>query len=160
MSSANPSRRRRRDPAAARADILAAAGRLLAQNDGALEMAWVAREAGVSQGLAYHHFGSREGLLVAVVEDFYDRMENEVLMAPMAEFAGWEARELHRSERYIAFLLNEPLGCLLVTRLSVTPAVAAEDTPDEEYLRNVPTEDRPLPAGYSPGTESLRGSRR
>ena len=52
---------RRRDPKATRAKILASA-KLLAANNGALEMAWVAKDAGISHGIAYHHFGSREGL--------------------------------------------------------------------------------------------------
>ncbi|MEO1078541.1 MAG: TetR/AcrR family transcriptional regulator [Pseudomonadota bacterium] len=117
--------RRRRDAGATRQRILQAAAKLLARNEGALEMSWVAKEAEVSQGLAYHHFGSREGLLEAVVNDFYDRLEGEVLMASFSEIESWEERELCRSERYIAFLIEDPLGPTLMNKLSQTPAVAA-----------------------------------
>lgn len=125
---------RKRDPEATRARILAAAGRLLVLNDGALEMAWVAKEAGVSQGLAYHHFGSREGLIEAVVGDFYDRLEAEVLLAPLKELGEWESRELQRSERYIRFLAEDPLGATLMARLSRTPAIAMLEAERWEQL--------------------------
>ncbi len=117
--------KRRRDAGATRQRILQAAAQLLARNEGALEMSWVAKEAEVSQGLAYHHFGSREGLLEAVVNDFYDRLEAEVLMASFSEIESWEERETQRSERYIAFLTEDPLGPTLMNKLSQTPAVAA-----------------------------------
>ena len=77
---------RRRDPKATRTKILASAEKLLAANNGALEMAWVAKDAGISHGIAYHHFGSREGLLKAVTIAFYNQLDDEVLMAPMVEF--------------------------------------------------------------------------
>lgn len=54
-----PATGNKRDPVATRQRILECAGKLLAQGEGALEMAWVAKAAGVSAGLAYHHFGSK-----------------------------------------------------------------------------------------------------
>ena len=96
---------RRRDPKATRVKILASAEKLLAANNGALEMAWVARDAGISHGIAYHHFGSREGLLQAVAIAFYNQLDDEVLMAPMAEFDSWREREQARSRAHIAFIL-------------------------------------------------------
>ena len=115
---------RKRDPEAARARILEAAKTLLSEGDGKLEMGWVAKAAGVSQGLAYHHFGSKEGLLSAVVEDFYDRIESDVLMARFAEYDDWNRRERDRVARYLAFLLADPMGRTVITRLASTPAVA------------------------------------
>lgn len=120
-----PTSARKRDSRASRRSIMEAARQLLAQGGGELEMAWVAREAGVSQGLAYHHFGSKEGLLSAVVNDFYDRVEDAVLMARFDEYDDWEARERDRVRRYIDFLLGDPLGVTIHTRLASTPAVAA-----------------------------------
>jgi len=116
---------RKRDPEAARQRILAAASELLVKGDGHFEMSWVAKAAGVSQGLAYHHFGSKEGLLEAVVNDFYDRIESAVLMARLDDIDDWETREKERVARYIDFLINDPLGVVMITRLASTPAVAA-----------------------------------
>ena len=128
---------RKRDPQATRQRILAAAGRLLSEGEGAFEMSWVAREAGVSQGLAYHHFGSKEGLLQAVVNDFYDRVEEAVLMARLDDIDDWEEREQERVRRYIAFLLEDPLGATMITRLSHTPAVAAVEAERWDALVSV-----------------------
>jgi len=115
----------KRDPVATRRRILDCAAHLLAEGEGNLEMAWVAKAAGVSSGLAYHHFGSKEGLLVAVVNDFYDRVEEQSLMFRFDESEHWETREIERVRRYITFLLGDPLGVVMLSRLSHAPGVAA-----------------------------------
>ncbi len=117
----------KRNPGATRQRILDAARQLLAEGDGDLEMARVAQAAGVSQGLAYHHYGSKEGLLNAVVNDFYDRMETASLMARLEHIDDWDDRECERVRRYLDFLLQDPLGVIVTTRLARTPAVAAVD---------------------------------
>ncbi len=125
---------RKRDPEAARQRILAAAKALLDQGDGDFEMSWVAKAAGVSQGLAYHHFGSKEGLLSAVVNDFYDRVEDAVLMARIDDIDDWDSREQERVRRYIEFLINDPLAVKVITRLAATPAVAGVEAERWETL--------------------------
>ncbi|MEM9254811.1 MAG: TetR/AcrR family transcriptional regulator [Pseudomonadota bacterium] len=140
---------RKRDPKATRQRILTAAGRLLAQGEGALEMAWVAREAGVSQGLAYHHFGSKDGLIQAVVSDFYDRIEEAVLMARLEEIDDWELRERQRVHQYIEFLLDDPLGVTVITRLAHTPAVAAVEA--ERWYALVSVGARNIAEGQASG---------
>ncbi len=55
------------------AKILAAAEMILREGDGELEMGQVADQAGVSVGLAYHYFGSKSGMLSAIIHAFYDR---------------------------------------------------------------------------------------
>ena len=105
-------------------------------------MSSVAAAAGVSQGLAYHHFGSKEGLLSAVVEDFYDRVEAAVLMARFAEYDDWDRRERDRVARYLEFLLEDPLSRTVISRLASTPAVAGVEARRwqrliEEGARNI-----------------------
>jgi AcrR family transcriptional regulator len=139
----------KRNAVASRQRILEAAGQLLARGDGNFEMAWVARTAGVSQGLAYHHFGSKDGLLGALVNDFYDRAEDAVLMARLDDYADWETRERERVRRYIAFLLADPLGVTVVTRLAGTPAVAAIST--QRWDRLVTEGSRNIADGQSRG---------
>lgn len=67
---------RKRDSATTRDDIIAAA-RTVLNRDGAgrLSTHTVAAEAGVNQSLIHYHFGTREGLLEAVVE----QMNSELL---------------------------------------------------------------------------------
>jgi AcrR family transcriptional regulator len=144
-----PAATRKRDPQATRQRILEVARDLLAQGDGNFEMAWVAKAAEVSQGLAYHHFGSKEGLLSALVHDFYDRAEDAVLMARFDDYENWEKRERDRVRRYIEFLLGDPLGVTVVTRLAGTPAVAAVEA--ERWDRLVSEGSRNIAEGQARG---------
>lgn len=62
---------RTRDPEQKRARVLDAARRLFTERGYvATTTADVARRAGVSQGIVFHHFGSKEGLLAAVAADY------------------------------------------------------------------------------------------
>ena len=149
-----PGTARKRDPAAARQRILAAAQALLVQGDGNFEMSWVAKAAGVSQGLAYHHFGSKEGLLQAVVNDFYDRVDDAALMARLHEIQDWEAREQERVYRYIEFLINDPLGVVIITRLARTPAVAVVEA--ERWDALVAVGARNVAEGQASGAVAAR----
>jgi AcrR family transcriptional regulator len=62
---------RRRDPENKRVRIMSAARRLFAEHGFAgTPTAVVARHAGVSEGIVFHHFGSKAGLLEAVAADY------------------------------------------------------------------------------------------
>jgi len=103
--------------------MLAAARDAILAGNGDFEIAEVARRAGVSTGLAYHHFGSKSGLVEAVVHDFYDRYD-AVINEPRGRGRPWFEREAERLEKTIAFLFAEPLAPLILTRISATPEVA------------------------------------
>lgn len=105
--------------------ILRAAAKVLIAGDGQCEIADVARAAGVSAGLSYHYFSSKAGLIAAVVEAFYDRMEAGVMAPNPKPGAGWGERERLRLERMVDFYYADPLAPLILTRLSRTPEVAA-----------------------------------
>jgi AcrR family transcriptional regulator len=63
--------RRTRDPADKRARLMEAAAALFAQRGyAATTTADVARHAGVSEGIVFHHFGSKADLLEAVAADY------------------------------------------------------------------------------------------
>src|SRR5262245_22297516 len=67
----SPSRVRTRDPAEKRARVMDVARTLFAERGyAATTTADVARRAGVSEGILYHHFGSKEGLLAAVAGEY------------------------------------------------------------------------------------------
>ena len=64
-------RPRTRDPEEKRARVLDAARRLFAERGyAATTTADVARRANVSEGILFHHYGSKEGLLEAVAADY------------------------------------------------------------------------------------------
>ena len=81
---------------------------------GEVEVAAVARRAGVSAGLPYRYFGTRSGLVIALVEDFFGRLETSVGMRqyPAATFV---EREHQRIIDWIAFLYAEPLSSAVLT---------------------------------------------
>lgn len=105
--------------------ILDAAAEALVAGQGAFEIGEVARRAEVSVGLSYHHFGSKAGLVAAVVEEFYARFEAAVMDINPKPGADWGERERLRLERMIAFHYSEPLAPVILTRLSREPEVAA-----------------------------------
>lgn len=100
----------------------AAQAELIAHN-GQLEMTAVAKRAGASVGLAYHHFGSKAGLIAAVVERFYQPLR-AVMMGPSgADPESWARAERDRFQRMVDYYFDHPLAPLLVGRLGREPSV-------------------------------------
>lgn len=108
-----------------RSRLLAAAAEVLVAGDGQFEMADVARQAGLSVGLSYHYFGSKAGLLAALVDAFYERYDQAVMQRNPLPGAGWAARERARLEATVEFHYADPMAPLILTRLSREPDVAA-----------------------------------
>lgn len=109
---------------ATREKLLRAAVDELIDRDGALEVASVAQRAGVSVGLLYRYFGSKAGLVSAVVDGFYDRMLQETSAARDAG-PTWADRERRRLEISVAFHYREPLAAVILSRLAREPEVAS-----------------------------------
>jgi AcrR family transcriptional regulator len=108
--------------------LLDAATAELIERDGTLEVGGVAVRAGVSTGALYHHFGSKAGLLTAVVRDYNERMHTHVIVPDLVELGDWAAREHARIERMVAFHYGDPLAPVLAT-LAREPEVAAAEAP-------------------------------
>jgi AcrR family transcriptional regulator len=86
--------------------LLDAAEHLLPERGAeALTLREVAREAGVSHGAPYHHFGSREALLAAIAERGFDG-----LTAAMQAAEGSTPRDqlIGICEAYVAFAVQHP----------------------------------------------------
>jgi AcrR family transcriptional regulator len=111
-----------------RARLLDAAAAELIERDGTLEVGRVARRAGVSTGALYHHFGSKAGLLTALVRDYNERMHERVIAPTLADLGDWAARERARIERSVDFHYGDPLAPVLAT-LAREPEVAAAEAP-------------------------------
>ena len=95
----------------------------LIRTHGHLEMQAVAKRAQVSVGLAYHHFGSKAGLIAAVVEEFYSRLDAEVFNDACRPSESWANRERRRIASYIAFHYEHPFAPLVIGALSRAPEV-------------------------------------
>jgi AcrR family transcriptional regulator len=98
--------------------LIRAAQEELIQGHGVLEMQAVARRAKVSIGLAYHHFGSKAGLIAAVVEAFYDRLEAVAFNPANLVSPDWAGREKERVAAYVSFHYDHPFAPIVVGPLS------------------------------------------
>ena len=103
--------------------LIRAAQDELIQGHGLLEMQAVAKRAKVSVGLAYHHFGSKAGLIAAVVEAFYDRLEVVAFDPANLVSQDWAGREKERVAAYISFHYDHPFAPIVVGPLSRAPEV-------------------------------------
>lgn len=110
-----------------RSKLLAAANAALVAGDGGFELQDVAARSGVSVGLVSHHFGSKAGLIAAVVNIFYDEAEQALDLHDFAQ-GGWSAREQERLARLIDFLYREETATVILSKLVHYPDVAAIET--------------------------------
>jgi AcrR family transcriptional regulator len=108
--------------------LIRAAERELIRSHGHLEMQAVAKRAQVSVGLAYHHFGSKAGLIAAVVEAFYNRLDEVVFEGASPPSEEWAARERWRIAAYVAFHYEHPFAPLVIGALSRAPEVLDVET--------------------------------
>lgn len=111
--------------AASRARLVQAAREELIERDGVLEVESVATRADASVGLIYRHFGSRAGLIGAVVDDFYDRLRADALETNPAPGGSFAERERRRAALYVAFHYADPLARVIVHNLHLDAEVAA-----------------------------------
>lgn len=121
--SSKPRAARRRDNdtrSDARERILSAGEAALIANGGAFEMAEVAARAAASAGLAYHYFGSKSGLVSAVISAFFDRYDTVINMR-MDGSESWARRERRRLDALIDFLFRDPFAPVVLGKLSRSP---------------------------------------
>lgn len=109
-----------------RGRILNAARDAFIAGGGEIEMGEVARRAGVSNGLAYHYFGSKAGLLAALVDDFYTRYD-AAAMAAVPATGNWGERMRHHIRAGIEYMYQDPLGAALLGRLGASAEVSAAE---------------------------------
>ena len=120
------------------AKILAAAEAILREGDGELEMGQVAEKAGVSVGLAYHYFGSKSGMLGAIIDAFYDRY-NAVVNQYIDPDITWGVREKDRLHAAIEFLYSDPMAPIILGRMAHTNQVAAIESARHEEMVEMAT---------------------
>lgn len=113
---------------ASRMRLRRAAADELAARQGGLEVESVAQRAGVSVGLIYRHFGSRAGLIEAVIEDFYSRYRAEVLGVNPCPGGTWAERERRRTRLGVTFHYREPLARVFLSQLHLDAQVAVYES--------------------------------
>ena len=93
---------------------------------GELQVAAVAQRAQVSVGLPYRYFGNRTGLLIALVDDFYQRLGVAVALRRYPA-ATWRERERARVGDWVEFLYADPLAPAVLTGQIGEAEVAASN---------------------------------
>lgn len=87
---------------------------LEAEGLAALSMREVARRSGVSHQAPYHHFGDREAILAALVEEGF--VELTAALAVCRQASSLEARLLEQGLAYVTFALRRPAHFRLMFR--------------------------------------------
>ena len=103
--------------------LINAAEAELIENNGHIEIQGVAKRAGLSVGIAYHHFGSKTGLIAAVVDKFYGPLRDIMLGAAIPKSLPWAEREKERIRAFVSYHYDHPFAPLVVGRLGREPEV-------------------------------------
>ena len=108
---------------ASRDRLLEATVEELIEGRGELAVQSVAARAGVSTGLVYRYFGSRAGLIAAVVDAFYDRVD-ELMHRQFPELS-WPDAERLRTRLGINLFYDTPAAPVILGRMGWEPEIAA-----------------------------------
>jgi AcrR family transcriptional regulator len=112
---------------ATRDRLLEAARELAIASGGHFEIADVAKAAGVVPSLVHRYFGSKSGLVGALVDDFFDRFHAEVLDLDLDAEGTWAQHERARLEAGVHFHFAEPFAVVVYGALARDPEVARRD---------------------------------
>ena len=121
--------------------ILQTAEAVLIEGGGVFEMKAVTDRAGVSEGLVYHYFKSKAGLLTAIVTSFYDRYA-DVANRHVDRDIPWLDREEARLRDVVRFLYDDPLARIILGGLNRLPEAAKAEMTNrrdiaERSVRNI-----------------------
>ena len=116
----------------------------------------MARRAGVSESLAYYHFKNKAGLLDAMVEDFYERLDESITAVPF-EGETWREREESRVSAIVDFMYRDPAARLVANVVASDPSLLEKQRERQRRLdalgaRNVAQAQRAgeIDAGLDP----------
>ena len=148
-----------------REELLDAAFRVAARAGlGSLTAAEVAREAGLSKGLVFFHFGSKDGLLLALLDRLVswaldvpspDRSPAARLLAGLAGEAGFNEEDRARVDLLLQYVVLAARAPELRDRAAegLQHYREALRQPAEDLLRHIPA--APDPAATAPGLAAL-----
>jgi len=112
---------------ATRDRLLDAARDLALAQGGHFEIASVAEAADVVPSLVHRYFGSKAGLVAALVDDFFDRFQRSVFESDLEGHGDWAEQERMRLEAGVRFHYREPFAAVLYGPLARDPEVARRE---------------------------------
>jgi AcrR family transcriptional regulator len=119
---------------ATRQRLLDVARRVALATNGDVELAKVAEAARVVPSLVHRYFGSKAGLVTALVDDFYDRFQAEVFDVDLDDRGSWAEHERVRLELGVRFHYAEPLAAVIYGPLARDPEVARKETARNRFI--------------------------
>jgi AcrR family transcriptional regulator len=128
------------------------------ESGGAIEVAAVAEAAGVVPSLIHRYFGSKAGLVAALVDDFFDRFHAQVFALDLDDHGDWAEHERMRLEAGVHFHYEEPFAAVLYGQLARDAEVAQRESARTAQIvsraaRSVRKAQKAgeLPVGIDPG---------
>lgn len=112
---------------ATRERLLAAACEVAIATRGHIEIAAVGAAAGVVPSLVHRYFGSKSGLVGALVDDFFDRFHRDALDLDLDQHGPWARHDYLRLEAGVRFHYREPFAPILYGPLARDPDVARRE---------------------------------
>lgn len=128
--------------------ILKAATDVFVRNEGRIELEEIAKEAGVSMGLLYRYFPSKGKIQAAVVEAYYDRLD-QAIWQPIDQFETYRQQESKRIMLYIAFQSADPVARIVLSYVGWLPE--AQEVVTERSQRFVALVETSLSRGQDLG---------
>ena len=158
MSTAAPAPPQTPKGRATRERLLAAARELAIRSGGQVEIAAVAGAAGAVPSLVHRYFGTKAGLVGALVDAFFDRFQREVFALDLAAEGDWAHHERLRLEAGVRFHYREPFAVVLYGALARDPEVARRESARiavivQRAARSIRKAQRlgEIPVGVDPG---------
>jgi AcrR family transcriptional regulator len=158
MSTAAPAPPQTPKGRATRERLLAAARELAIRSGGQVEIAAVAAAAGAVPSLVHRYFGTKAGLVGALVDAFFDRFQREVFDLDLAAEGDWAHHERLRLEAGVRFHYREPFAVVLYGALARDPEVARRESARiavivQRAARSIRKAQRlgEIPVGVDPG---------
>jgi len=158
MSTADPAPPQTPKGRATRERLLAAARELAIRSGGQVEIAAVAGAAGAVPSLVHRYFGSKAGLVGALVDAFFDRFQRDVFDLDLAAEGDWAHHERLRLEAGVRFHYREPFAVVLYGALARDPEVARRESARiavivQRAARSIRKAQRlgEIPVGVDPG---------
>ena len=119
---------------ATRRRLLDVARRVALASDGDVELAKVAQAAGVVPSLVHRYFGSKAGLVTALVDEYYDRMQAAVFDVNLDDRGTWAEHERIRLELGVRFHYAEPIAAVIYGPLAREPEVARKEMARKRFI--------------------------
>jgi len=110
----------------------------------------LAKAAGISKALIFHHFGSKKNLYIEILEKHFDKMASEIAVDKHIEYNDYfEARESNSLDRLEYLKKNPKINKILFEAFYATP---------EELKKEIPELRKKIEKKYATHTKAVKAN--